>query len=127
MGYKNDVKIFDYSGKVIFNFINVQINWITHILYGNTIDRDGIIIKINLDKQKYLNINLEELSNFVNMLLLKTKVELYDIISFEINEVLVNIRADNFIYSKIYHDSNDELILELKYNKYNIDCKNLKE
>ena len=61
------------------------------------------------------------------MLLLKTKVELYDIISFEINEVLVNIRADNFIYSKIYHDSNDELILELKYNKYNIDCKNLKE
>lgn len=125
--FENNIKIFDCNNKIILNFINVQINWITHILYDNTIDKSGIIIKIILDKQKYLNIDLEELNNFVNMSLIKTKIELYNIISFDTNKISVNIKADNYVYSKIKYDSNDDLILELKYGRHSIECKNIGE
>lgn len=123
--FEGNIKIFDYNNKTILNFINVQVNWITHILYDNTIDKSGIIIKITLNKQGYLNFDLEELNNFVNMALIKTKIELYDILSFDTNIISVNIKADNYVYSKIEYDSNDDLILELKYGRYNIKCKNV--
>lgn len=123
--FESSIKIFDYNNKIILNFINVQVNWITHILYGNTIDKSGIIIKIKLDKQDYLNSILEKLSNYMDMVLSKTKLELYDILSFDTNKISVNIKADNYVYSKIEHDSNDDLILELKYGRHNINCKNI--